>query len=80
LKNGGKAIIPSGKCTVEFNIIEKFLNENNIFILDCGEIERFVPEIDMHGSAWVEEVFKRYKDINDSIYDKAKEFIKKVFE
>ena len=47
--------------------------------MDCGEIEKLVPDIDSHGIKWVEKVFKTYKDMNNQVYDKAKEFIKKVF-
>lgn len=79
LKAGGKAILPQGSCVLDFNEIEKFLNQNNIFILECGEVERFIPEIDLHGNAWVEGVFNKYKDINNDVYDEAKKFIKKVF-
>lgn len=79
LKAGGKAILPQGSCVLDFDEIEKFLNQNNIFILECGEVERFIPEIDLHGNAWVEGVFNKYKDINNAVYDEAKKFIKKVF-
>jgi len=79
LKTGGISTIPQGQCSKDYKTIKKFLKENSVHILDCGEIERFVPEIDAHGNAWVEEVFKRYSNINDTIYDGAKEFIKDVF-
>lgn len=79
LKNGGIAILPQGSCIVDFNKINSFLKENNIFILECGELERFVPEIDKHGGAWVEEVFNKYPDINNNIYDNVKNFIRIMF-
>lgn len=79
LKSGGKAIIPQGECISNFNKIEKFLNMNNIFFLDCGEIERLIPEIDLHGNKWVEKAFKDYPDLNSDTYEQARDFIKKVF-
>ena len=79
LKNGGKSIIPQGECILNFNKIEEFLNTNNIYFLDCGEIERLIPEIDLHGNKWVEKVFKDYPNLNSSIYEQARDFIKKVF-
>lgn len=79
LKTGGRDILPQGSCVSDFNEIEKYLNLNNIYILDCGEIERLIPEIDLHGNAWVEGVFNKYSDINNAVFDKAKKFIKKVF-
>ena len=79
LKIGGTSTIPQGQCVNDYKAIKDFLSGCNVYILDCGEIERFVPEVDAHGNEWVEEVFKRYSDINDPIYGNAKEFIKNVF-
>lgn len=79
LKIGGRDILPQGSCVSDFNEIEEYLNLHNIYILDCGEIERLIPEVDLHGNAWVEEVFNKYFDINNAVFDKAKKFIKKVF-
>ncbi len=72
LKDGGKSILPQGECIILFNQINDFLKEHNVFILECGEIERFVPEIDGHGNTWVEKTFNKYQDINDHAYDKAR--------
>ena len=79
LKTGGKSIIPQGECIDLFNQINKFLKENNIFILECGEIERFVPEVNGHGNTWVEKVFTKYADISTDVYDEARKFIRTVF-
>ncbi|MCW0997913.1 ATP-dependent nuclease [Streptococcus anginosus] len=79
LKTGGKSIIPQGECIDLFNQINKFLKENNIFILECGEIERFVPEVSGHGNTWVEKVFTNYADISTDVYDEARKFIRTVF-
>lgn len=79
LKSGGKSIVPQGDCMLLFNQINSFLNEHNVFILECGEIERFVPDVSGHGNSWVEKTFTRYNDINDRVYDEAKRFIKSVF-
>lgn len=54
LKSGGKNIIPQGDCMALFNEIKEFLIDYNIFILECGEIERFVPDVGGHGNTWVE--------------------------
>lgn len=79
LKNCGKSCLPAGECVQKYNQIINFLNESNIFVVECGEIERFITEIDGHGSLWVEEVFKKYPTFDEPEYSKAKEFIKKVF-
>lgn len=79
LKNCGKSCLPAGECVQKYNQIINFLNESNIFVVECGEIERFITEIDGHGSLWVEEVFKKYPTFDEPEYSNAKEFIKKVF-
>lgn len=79
LKSGGKNIIPQGDCMALFNEIKEFLIDYNIFILECGEIERFVPEVSGHGNTWVEKVFTNYADISTDVYDEARKFIRTVF-
>lgn len=79
LKVGGKNILPAGNCINYFEEIIHFLADNNIYILECGEIERLVPNIEAHGNSWVEKVFDQYDDINEKVYDNAKDFLRKVF-
>lgn len=79
LKNSGKSCIPSGKCVAKYKEIVSFLNNNNIYVVECGEIEKFIPDVDGHGPSWVEEVLEKYHTLNEPEYDMAKEFIKKVF-
>ncbi|WP_270207914.1 ATP-dependent nuclease [Streptococcus anginosus] len=79
LKSGGKNIIPQGDCMALFNEIKEFLIDYNIFILECGEIERFVPEVSGHGNTWVEKVFTNYADISTDVYDETRKFIRTVF-
>lgn len=79
LKSGGKNIIPQGDCMALFNEIKEFLIDYNIFIIECGEIERFVPEVSGHGNTWVEKVFTNYADISTDVYDEARKFIRTVF-
>ncbi|RRD31197.1 ATP-binding protein [Streptococcus minor] len=79
LKTGGKAVIPQGDCVRLFKQIVDFLKENNIYVLECGEIERFVPDISGHGNNWVEKTFTKYEDISADVYDEARKFIRTVF-
>lgn len=79
LKNTGKSCLPAGKCTMEYDKIIEFLNMNNIYVVECGEIERFITQIDGHGNNWVEKVFTTYPLLEESVYYDVKEFIKKIF-
>lgn len=80
LKSGGESILPQGECVTLFNKVKEFLNEHNVFVVECGEIERFVPDVKGHGNDWVEKTFAKYTDINDPAYNVAKQFIKNVFD
>lgn len=33
-----------------------------------------------HGNTWVEKTFEKYNDIDNKVYDEAKQFIKEVFD
>ena len=79
LKSGGKGIIPQGECVSLFNDVKEYLGDQNIFVLECGEIERFVSDVGGHGNDWLEKVFLKYPDINDGVYDQAKRFVKETF-
>ena len=79
LKNTGKFCLPAGKCKMEYDKIIEFLNINNIYVVECGEIERFITQIDGHGNNWVEKVFTTYPLLEDSVYNDVKEYIKKIF-
>ncbi len=79
LKRGGKNILPQGDCTALFNEINNYLHEHNVFIVECGEIERFVPNVGGHGNNWLEKVFEKYRDIDDNVYNDAKQFVKVIF-
>ncbi|HFI0146895.1 TPA: ATP-dependent endonuclease [Streptococcus suis] len=79
LKTGGKAVIPQGDCVRLFKQIVDFLKENNIYVLECSEIERFVPDVSGHGNNWVEKTFTKYEDISADVYDEARKFIRTVF-
>jgi energy-coupling factor transporter ATP-binding protein EcfA2 len=79
LKDGGTSIIPQGECISLFNEIKKTLDNNKVFILECGEIERFVPEIVGHGNLWVENTFNKYNDLGGEKYEEARKFIERVF-
>lgn len=80
LKSGGKNILPQGECTSLFNQLKSFLNEHKVFILECGEIERFIPDVGGHGNTWVEKAFAKHEDISKDVYDEARRFVKTVFE
>ena len=79
LKSSGKSALPQGECVTLFNDVRNYLKEQGIFILECGEIERFISDVSGHGNDWLENVFEKYSDIDDPAFDDVKRFIKEVF-
>lgn len=79
LKTSGKGCLPSGPCVKNFNNVIKYLNSYNIYVVECGEIERFIIEVGAHGDAWVESVFEKFPTLEEPEYDSVKLFLKKVF-
>lgn len=51
------------------------LSHHNVQIVPVGELECFVPSIDSHGPSWVNDVLQEYPDLNDAVYDMARDFV-----
>lgn len=80
LKKGGKSVLPQGDCVKWFDKINEQLKRNGVHIVECGEIERFVTDVDGHGNNWLKRVFETHPDLeNDTAYEDAKAFVRKVF-
>lgn len=78
LKTSGVSAIPSGDCTNKFITVNKYLKENHIFLLECGEIERLIKTIPGHGIKWVDKVLESYPNMEDEIYNEAKIFMQEI--
>ena len=46
--------------------------------MPVGELEGFVKEIGGHGPEWVNEVFEKYSNLDDPVYQQAKDFIQGI--
>lgn len=51
-----------------------------IFIVPCGELECFVPDVKGHGISWIKNLEDKYHDFSDEAYSKIKEFLVKVLD
>ena len=78
IKKGGVAALPAGDATANFNALNKMLKDKGIFIVPVGELECFVKEVGGHGPDWTNNVFEKYPDLENEVYDKIKEFVKEV--
>ena len=80
LKESGIHMIPNGDCRVEYEKLHNFLVRNNIYLVEDGEIEKFIPTVSNHGSKWVNRVFETYPDLNSDVYKSVREFLRNVFQ
>lgn len=79
LKSSGSSLIDEERVLSAFENLLNKLAEINIYILNVGEIERFVPlENNAHSYEWVESVFNTYPDFSNPVYNDAIEFVKKI--
>lgn len=78
LKESGFNAVPRGDAYNAVKEMNTILEEHGIFVVPVGELECFIKEVGRHGPDWVNTVLENYPDLNDPIYDDAKEFIKKL--
>ena len=78
-KKSGKAFVPSGTPTQEYERLVAALREIGLFVVEVGELERFYPAAGGHGPTWVNEVLT--KDLaNDSGLRIARDFVTTLLE
>lgn len=76
-KSVGEEIIPSGDPERNYIKLKNTLAEKGIFVVEVGEIERFVKSVGNTGTKWLTKVLE--KDfINDPELEKARAFISKI--
>ncbi len=78
LKENGIMALPHGDATIAFGRINRTLQENGIYIVPVGELECFVKEVGGHGPEWVNKVLESYPNLNDTVYNRIKEFISSI--
>jgi hypothetical protein len=79
LKLTGVNALASGQPSIKLHELLTYLKGCGLFIVTCGEIERFATSIGGHGPKWVAQVLA--KDIaNDTELENARLFITDVFD
>lgn len=74
VKNYGKVAF-KGDSRHSYDIIEKYLNDRNIYPVPVGELENFIPDVSSHGPDWVNLIFEKYPDLDDPVYSDAANFV-----
>ncbi len=77
-KDDGKCSVPSGDPTSKFNELQEIFEKSGLFIVELGELERFVKSIGNHGPKWVNEVLETKDLASDSELEDARKFIEKI--
>lgn len=58
-KQCGVDIVPTGQPRKQLNSLLHSLRSLGLFVVECGELERFAPTVEKHGPPFVAEVLKR---------------------
>jgi len=74
-KESGKRALPGGQV---YRAIERLLlnlNQLGLFVVECGELERFEPSIDGKGAKWVATVLETRDLAQDPQLEEARRFV-----
>ncbi|MCZ6654443.1 MAG: AAA family ATPase [Planctomycetota bacterium] len=78
-KRSGKSYVPSGQARQALDQLLADLRGIGLFVVDVGELERFVPSVGNHGWKWLAEVLE--KDLRaDSLLREAREFVSQLLD
>lgn len=78
IKTEGKSAIRPGDATRGFEYIDKCLKAKGVFLVPVGELEGFVRQVGGHGSTWLGNLMQEYPDLNNSVYNEVKAFVKEL--
>ena len=76
LKKTGVSGIAAGNPCQSCNAVLNYLATIGIHVVQCGELERFVPTSGGHGPNWLHNVLEKYPEVSDPVYDPAKNFVR----
>jgi len=76
-KTLGKNYVPNGEPTQAYNNLVNEFKKRGLFIVEVGELERFVKSVGQHGTKWVNKVLE--KDLaNDNELSTARDFVNEI--
>jgi len=76
-KNTGKAFVPSGEPMQACNRLCSNLAGYGLFVVEVGELERFVPSVGGHGPAWVNAALEKNL-LTDPELELARKFVRRL--
>lgn len=75
VKRNGFSGITNDDARQRLTKIDAYLKTKNIFIVPLGELECFIPSVELHGPKWLEDVLEKYPDISADEYSAARNFV-----
>jgi hypothetical protein len=79
VKSGGKAALPNGQPTQQFNAIESACAASGLWIVPVGEVEGFCKSVGKHGPSWAQEVLETKKLEHDPELQPARDFVSAIW-
>ena len=76
LKETGVSGIGAGNPCQSCKAVLSYLATIGIHVVQCGELERFVPTAGGHGPDWLHNVLDKHTEVSDPVYNAAKDFIR----
>ena len=76
LKQTGMSGIGAGNPFKSCEAILNYLATIGIYVVHCGELERFISKVGGHGPNWLHNVLEKYPEVSDPVYDAAKKFVR----
>ena len=76
-KHLGVSLIPEEHLP-PYRQLSASLERCGLFLVEVGELERFVPHLDHHGTRWAAQVFKRYNPAVAVELAEARRFVRRV--
>jgi hypothetical protein len=76
-KRSGIRALPGGEPTQTAKRLLRTLRARGLFVVECGELERFAPSVGGHGPGWVASALERSL-LDDSELGEARRFVSDV--
>jgi len=78
-KLAGVNVLASGQPRAQLDELLRYLESCGLFVVKCGEIERFVPSVGAHGPKWVAQALEKNLAADPEL-ETARTFITNIFD
>ena len=79
VKDAGKAAVPSGDATKQYDRLEQICSKFGLWIVPVGELEGFCKSEGNHGPKWVQRVIENHDLRVDPEIEAARWFVKNIW-